>query len=549
MSEIYDGQRPIGAFSSLQTWNTYSWINNEAFYGLIPQAYQDYYQRFVKHWFYWYDGFVPYFHNSQSGMMSTRLAYAILKKLAEKTVGGKLLFDDEGREDEHSIEIDGKELNSVEFIEQWANENRLQSNLKQAFEWAYAGGDSILKHDTDGKELYMSVMRKDNYLIDTDFRGKICKFQGFIYSYTKLITTQGSSNQDKKQYYVVEEREYVKDKPMFRVVIKVSNAQMTNGKMVDNRVEPVPFERLPKDIARKFKKDFPNMKLGIWQEMPFKDLGIYQIKATNSVSFLPDAPFGESLLSPLIHLLMTYDFYFSSLTTNLYTTRDKVIIPKTMDSPNLGGSADTFYANQNWNSGLDNFLFQQVPYTDPESQKPIFIQPDLRDWQGTRNILLQSVAMTIGVDERTISSSIVPNAEKPTAREISVDEDTTSSFVAEKRDLNINALNKSIQNALYFYGFTSEKVILSFSRAGLSNLNNVVTIASLLKQNGLGDTKSLLELVWQDKNDRQIEIMLKEIERKEKEMKEQKQKGIQGVDEKIEQQNNNTEYHVSKQKD
>jgi hypothetical protein len=478
-------------------------------------------------------------------MISTRIAYAILKKLAEKTVGSRLLFDGEGREDKHSIKIDGIEYDSVGFCELWSDENQLKSTLKQAFEWAYAGGDSILKADSDGRDMTITPMRKDSYLIDTDFRGRICKFMGFIYSYTKTIPQQGSES-SRRMYYIVEEREYINGVPMFRVGIKTSDSQMTNGKPTDNIITDTPFDRLPKDIVRKFKKDFPDVIIGQWKRMPFKDLGIYQIKATRNVSFLPDAPFGESILSPLIHILMTYDFYFSSLTTNLYTSRDKVILPQNMETPNLSG-ADDFYANrQNWYSGLDNYLYTRVPYTDPENQKPIFIQPEIRDWKKVREILLQSAAMNIGVDERTISQSIVPNAEKPTAREISVDEDTTTSFVEEKRDLNDKSINDLIRAVLYFYGFTEEIVKVKFSKAGLSNINNLVTIATLLKQNQLGDRKSLLELVWPDKNDIQIENMMNKMDEEFEKAMEMQNNSPPNVEEGIEQQNNNTEYHVPK---
>jgi hypothetical protein len=200
--------------------------------------------------------------------------------------------------------------------------------------------------------------------------------------------------------------------------------------------------------------------------------------------------------------------------------------------------------------GMDSYLYNSVPYVDPESQKPLFIQPELRDWSKIRNNLLQSCAMVLGVDERTIMSSIIPDAEKPTAREISVDEDTTISFVNEKRELNINELNKLINNVNYFYGFTTEKVTLSFSRSGLSNINNATTIAVLMKQNGLGDAKSLLEMVWPDKNDKQIDNMLKAIEEEQqKKLEEQMKQQTASVEEGIEQQNNNTEYHIPKNKD
>lgn len=245
---------------------------------------------------------------------------------------------------------------------------------------------------------------------------------------------------------------------------------------------------------------------------------------------------------------MTYDFYFSSLGTNLYTTRDKVLLPQYMQRPQGDVSnADDFYANpQNWYGGLDNFIFTKIPYADPEDQKPIFIQPELRDWKAIRDVLLQTIAMMLDVDERTISSSIVPNAEKPTAREISVDEDTTASFVSSKRDLNLPEINKMINQVIKFYGFEVECVVFNFSRAGLSNINNVVTLAVLLEQNALGDKKSIVELVWPDKSEKQIEEMLLTIEKEQTKKMEEAKKMKHGVEEGIEQQNNNTEYHVPK---
>ena len=157
MSENYDASKPLGTFSALQTYHTYSWINNEQFYALVPHPYRDYYFRFVKKFFYWYDGFVPYFHNTTSGMFSSRLAYTILHKLAQQTVGNRLMFDDEGIPDKNSYTHHGKTYNSLEWIEHWSNDNLLDTKVVQAQEWAYAGGDSILKLDTDAKDAFVSV--------------------------------------------------------------------------------------------------------------------------------------------------------------------------------------------------------------------------------------------------------------------------------------------------------------------------------------------------------------------------------------------------------
>ena len=37
------------------------------------------------------------------------------------------------------------------------------------------------------------------------------------------------------------------------------------------------------------------------------------MKATDSISFLPQSPFGESLLSNILSYLIAYDYYFMRL--------------------------------------------------------------------------------------------------------------------------------------------------------------------------------------------------------------------------------------------
>ena len=56
---------------------------------------------------------------------------------------------------------------------------------------------------------------------------------------------------------------------------------------------------------------------------------------------------------------------------------------------------------------------------------------------------------------------------------------------------------------LDFYGFTNEKVVVKFSKAGLTNQNNLATILAVLKQNDMIDDFTAIEMFFNDKNSKQ----------------------------------------------
>lgn len=548
MAENFDSTKPLGNFSAFNTFYTYSWVNNEQFYAVVPYPYREYYQRFVKQYFQWYDGFVPHFHNQSSGMFSTRLAYTTLNKLAKQTIGSKLMFNDDGVKDTKQIEYNGKKLNSLNFIEEWSKANKLTSKVVQTKEWAFVGGDACYKLDSYNGDLRPSILRKDTYFFSTDFKGDICHFMGLVYTYSKMKPNVNGEN--KELFYLLEEREYDEQgKPMVRLSMKKSTGNQVNNKQVDMSPETIPFENLPRDVRHKFKKDYPGTLLGEWQELPLKDLGIYIDKASEKVSFIPSLQFGESLLSNAIHILMSYDYYYTSLNINLYTAQDKIIAPQHMQPPQ---ASDDPYYGVNQFSSWNTFMLSRIPYTNPEDNSPILWQPSTRseEWVRTRDNLLQSLAMVYGVDDRTISSAIVPNAEKPTAREISSDEYTTTLFVENQQIFTKDALDKMLQSVLDFYGFEEEVVTVKFDKAGLTNLNNVTTITTLLKQNGLIDLKTALEMQFPNKNDVQIELMMENIKQeKEDAMQFEQQQSENDVEENMEQQNNQDTSHVPKPKE
>lgn len=540
------GNSSINSSVAYNTWYTYSFINNNQFYPLVPKEYYDFYQRFVRQWFYWYDGYVPHFHNPDAGIFSTRLTYTLISGLAELINGGSLMFDNPEPLSNMRLkynERDSKPSDALEFIEKWSYDVNLTNKNNTAIEYSLAGGDSCYKLNSNGKDLYPVVLRKDNYFIDTDFRGNVVGFTGLIYSYNKQ--TKEDEGDNRQYYYILEDRKYDKNgKPIYRIFVKRGYGNLTTHKSADlHKVQEVPYEELPKDIIRYIKKDYPDVKLGKWVELPLKSLGIYLMKATDSISFMPQAPFGESVISNLLAYLISYDYYYSAMNTDIYIGRGRVIIPQHMESPNKQNDA-------NYNSGLDSGFYTRIPYTNLQDQTPVPIQFDLRSksWSEIRNNLLQSIAMSLKVSLRTVSSFLEDGAEKATAREISVD-DKTSIFVQNKRTLYRKPLNLMLQDVLDFHNFKDE-VNVRFSRVGLVNTNDIVQQTSVLKQNNLIDLPTALEQIFVDKNKRQLEEIQTNIENEIKKKQELEQQKIEDKketsDEGYEETNNNDISHIKK---
>ena len=80
------------------TYWTYSFIGRSSFYGMIAPEYYDFMLRWVRNWLYWYDGYVPYFHNQEQGILSTRIASALVDRAVKKVIGGRVMFKNAGKE-------------------------------------------------------------------------------------------------------------------------------------------------------------------------------------------------------------------------------------------------------------------------------------------------------------------------------------------------------------------------------------------------------------------------------------------------------------------
>ena len=491
---INTNTRPLNYGAAFNTYYTYSFINNALFYPLVPAPYIDFYQRFVRQWFYWYDGYVPYLHVQDNGIFSTRLATTLVKKVAAQINGGKLLLESNG---------ESTSQENLKFAEKWMEKNDISNKIDSLVEFAAAGGTALLKLNYDGKDLWMQPMRLDNYFIDADWKGKVIDFTGFIQSFTQTIR----KDQQNYVFYLLERRYFGDDgKPYVKYIMKRSTQNITTARDYNmSEVQEIPYESLPKKVKTSLKEQFNGLALDVEQPLPFEDcLGVFIYKFTPHISNLPQLPYGDSLFSTIISYLMSYDYYFSAFNTNMYVGRSRVLMPKAMQNPNN-------QREHNWNDGLDSFTFTKVPYTNPDDQKPLPLQFDLRsqDWNKVRNIILESISTAIGLNPSTIASYLDDNTAR-TARQISTEEGATALFVENKRELLRTPINNMLEEVMKFYS-KNPNVVVKFSKAGTTNLRNLVEIGQILKTLGV-DNQTLVEMIFNDKSQQQIEEILRRMD-------------------------------------
>ena len=157
-------EQPRLALTAVANQKIWQWTNNNEFYKLIPAPYYSFYNNWVRMWLYWYDGFVPWVHGTQYGLLSTSIGTTIVNRAADSVFGGNLMFAN-ARKPTITVEKKGKQIGkALDFISNdWALDTDFRSKVKRAVRDAFAGGFSLLKINCDGGELWVDNLRADRF--------------------------------------------------------------------------------------------------------------------------------------------------------------------------------------------------------------------------------------------------------------------------------------------------------------------------------------------------------------------------------------------------
>lgn len=493
------------------------WTNNTAFYVLYPNYYFSFANRWLRRWLGWYDGYVWGVHDGSGGLLSTRIGTTLVKRLTQQIYGGGIMFNSED-----TGELAKEALSKINY---WSRMTSFASKVQTAIEFAGAGGTCAIKTNAARNktinmknDLWVEVFRADRFYADIDYRGNVVKARFLINKFTNAVP-----NRTEEHFYICEERFFDTNEigelrpytiyKIFRVTGDVANLDvpLQSGRSMG-------FTELPKDVQTAIKEEYGVLRLNEKQLLPFEDLGVDILKFTNVISNLPDLQFGESLLAPIQTYLFQYDYLFSCMNTDMYLGRGRVLVPKWMQKPK-GGKPNV---EQNWNSGLDSFLYTQYDTIDGEQQKPVPVQFDLRsdEWVKIRNNLLESMATALGISPSTIASYLNDISAR-TAREISSEESSTTLFVETKRDLMKSVFNKIIERVLRYYGYAQD-VSIKFSKAGQTNTSVLIENTKAKYESGLQSLETSVKELNPDMTPEQIEQEIIKIKKdKEESLKNQ----------------------------
>lgn len=497
-------EQPRLSLSVVANQKRWQWTNNNDFYKMIPAPYYSFYNNWVRLWLYWYDGYVPWVHGTQYGLLSTSIGTTIVNRAADSVFGGNLMFAN-ARKPSIITEKNGKQIGkALDFISNdWALETDFRSKVKCSFRDAFAGGFSLLKLNNDGGELWVDKLRADRFYFEKTGRGKLRKVVSLLSIYEDI-----TQQEEGKRYGLVEERRYEKigifgdEIPVVEYKIYDTSVQVQYLSVNDNYIR---WEELPEKVQESFKAEYGMCKLNTPKALNgFESLGCYLLKGSDDISDVPQLGLGESLLANIMTYLYEYDFYNTCFNTDMYLARGRILVPKVMQSPQA--------KTGNQNAGLDNFLYTKVETTNTDQQKPEAIQFALRsgDWKEARNILLESIATGIGLSVSTLASYLSDGSNR-TAREVSAEESATTLFIENARRRFEKPLNDLISDVLRFYGYADD-VEVRWSRAGMTNTTVLVDTLSKAVQSGLISEKKAHHAFNYDDDEEQNEEDYKLVE-------------------------------------
>lgn len=491
--------------SAFNTYWQYSYLTRAAFYANVKPEYREYMTRWVQNSLYWYDGWVPYFHNSENGIFSTRIGSALVSGAAKKVIGGRIFFKNANREKENAGTIN----EALHFVSsEWAVKSNFSREIKRATEFAAAAGTALLKLNKDKNGLWAEALRFDSFYPTVGARGKLNEVYCFLRNFVQMREV-GGGKQNVNSFYVVEHRYFgryrhldgrvTENAPLCEYIIKRSTGTVVSGQDYSLTGERLKFQSLPAPVRQDIGKAYSGIMFDTPILLPFSDhLGAVLVNWTESVSNIPELPFGDSLLSNITPYLQAYDYYFSAFCTDMYLGRGQVLMPAYMQRDQKEGKG--YY------SGKEGLVFRRMPPApNEEENKPMSIQFELRasEWKEIRDMLMQNIAINTRMNISTIASFLQDNTSQKTAREISTEESETALFVDDKREIIEKPINEILQIVLRYYGFMDD-VVVRWSQAGLSNVYTRTEMIATAVSGGFCSKYKAVQMFDQDDDEYQI---------------------------------------------
>lgn len=509
--------------SSIIVNQTYSYINNTGFYALANPTYFQYYYRWARRFGWWYDRYVPDFHNAQQGYFSTGIAHAIVDGIANQIVGRKILLKNKDQESDSSLAND-----TLQKGYKWTDDVNFTGKARTLTKFAGALGTSLLKTNVAGNgELWVEPLRFDDFFFKCDFKGELTDVVCLIKSYTDTLprNVEWADNlgEDLQQclqgkYYLVEHRYFKKVKeivndemiehnvPFVSYQVHKYSGNITNQQSWSlSNQEQIRADSLPRDIRKAINKDYGAVLLDKELRLPFEDLGCDIYRYNDSDASLSQQPFGQSILTDILSDLMQYELSFAYAVRDMYLGKGIVFMGKELQTATSGTHAYT---------GLDDTLYQLVQEWNESGKLPIEnVQFNLRteEWQRIRNNVLETIAFKLSISPSSLASFLTDNSAR-TAKEVSTESGATDNYIEIQRASLEHCLNNCLERVRKYYGWT-DRIGIRFAKAGSQNIDTIVDRVIKLKNAGLIEPYEALRQIMIDADESQVEEAYEKLEK------------------------------------
>ena len=499
--------------SAINPQQTYQYQFRDTFYALVPPQFKPYYYQVIRRSLNWYSGYVPEVHRLHTGMFSTAIGNMVVKEVSKLIMGGKLFAQNSGYEKNETEDEPNATLMS---FNEWSRKYDFQNIVGKFVEFTAAGGTGALKLNinNDG-DLDAKPLRIDQFFFESDFTGKCIDFTGFLKSFTAKADAGTGRSKLSENFYIVERRYFRESDrvPVICIQAKRDFGQVTTSQTFDlSNVREVSWEQMPKNIQMKVKREFgQDIMLDKEETLDFGDdnLGILLANYTNA-NRTPEINMGEPVLLNVLSYLFEWDYAFTSMITDQYIGRGKVLVPRTLTNPNKKSNA--FY------EGFDNSIFTKIPMVDASNQKPISVQFDYRikDHTATRNLLAENIATQVGVSGSDMFPFLRDATGSKTATQIASESQKTISYIEEKRNVFTPVIDKFIKIWREFYE-QEDNFIIRFSSQNM--VNKLVTVDEVRAMKEIGMSMfDTFQKMFPSMDEAQIWQMVKRSKREKEEI-------------------------------
>lgn len=505
---------------------TYS--SGDEFFACAPQAYQPYYLSVMKKNLQFYEGFVPGIHDNSDGIYSTHMASAICGGLANKTVGADIAFRMGSGEENRA------DLEYISHI--WTKQVNFQTFARQAIEYAYATGISLIKlNSTDKGEQYPVAVRGDMFVFTEDAQGKLIDLKCLVKAYTSV---------DRKESYLLIEHRYLKphaDKYYWKnsdgqafefdvtkrfpyaryevVSVLPGDANTTNNNVWKDEKKGLNWNDIPQDVRLAINKSYGCYKVNQEIRLPYKEdcLGAWTLKANGYDGTAPYMPFGKSILKDIWVELAEYDIYASFCDKDVNNGQGQVFTPKQYSIENLGSINNQIVGEFGQVMGADAYAdtYRKVKNMqeidgDPDKIKPFCNQFDLRamEWEKLQDNCLRRMAAKLHMSPKVIASFLGKEVVEKTATEVVSDDDSTIEWVKIQRSIFKPKFDEMIEAVLSKDGRVGN-VIVRFGSIGAKPRKTKLDELAIMLKYHLTTREEAMREIYEEMDENQLNALIR----------------------------------------